>query len=219
MTKVSLNCYGLDNAPTSLEALAKLMRGAVSAGVIKQHSAEIEIIQWADTIDEYLAARPASDLGQRLREMQQKAHDRGDFWTAALLLEAADALACDVEIHQQRNDAEAALIAANARFAELERDRDSYQASWRGLVEVSDENLARDAARIAELERMLRDYTDLRTAEALKERDAQALRAAELEARLAAVARWADEEANRGRIARGPWRELKALATPDKGAT
>jgi hypothetical protein len=34
----------------TMQRVAQLMRGAVSARVIKQHSAEVEIIQWADML-------------------------------------------------------------------------------------------------------------------------------------------------------------------------
>jgi hypothetical protein len=98
----------------------------------------------ATELQEWLAARPASDLEKRLRERAQVKKNRGRALEASELLEAVDALT-------------------------------------RAVLRIRDQGIL-----IAELERMLRGYTDLRTAEALKERDAQALRAAKLERELAA---------------------------------
>jgi hypothetical protein len=99
---------------TKLHELAKLMRGAVSAGVIKQHSAEVEIIQWADTIDEYLAAPtpPTSELVGRLLALAQRQNlnDMSDADVMQTFLEAA----------------ERELAEANARADRAERHKQGF---------------------------------------------------------------------------------------------
>lgn len=174
--------------PKSLTALADEMRGAVSAGVIQQHSAEVEIIQWADTIYEYLAARPASDLERRLRERcEQYRKEFGQQWSGsqdeALLLEAAAVLAfCACGLAE----AEAVQI-RDARIAELERERDmlgnmcaSYEEKFKLQREKLDD-LERELAEAREVHGHERHQL-LQTALGYK----QARRATE--ARLAAVA-------------------------------